>query len=109
MRWSRPALSSADCQAISDQASRLIFYSNLLYNDARARWREDARKIAPEPLAKAFFVTRELSQRERDEIARMLTGRLKIISFDAGFTAGRRAQSRPRVLRNIARTSAPAA
>jgi acetylornithine/N-succinyldiaminopimelate aminotransferase len=72
--------------AISDQASRLIFYSNLVYNDARARAAKKMVEIAPEPLSKVFFVNSGTEANENTmKIARMLTGRTKIISFEGGF------------------------
>jgi acetylornithine/succinyldiaminopimelate/putrescine aminotransferase len=73
-------------QAISEQAARLIFYSNLVYNDARARAAKKLVETAPEPLTKAFFVNSGTEANENAmKIARMLTERLKIISFDGGF------------------------
>lgn len=73
-------------KAISDQASRLIFYSNLVYNDARARAARKLVETAPEPLTKAFFVNSGTEANENAmKIARMLTGREKIISFEGGF------------------------
>lgn len=73
-------------QAISDQASRLIFYSNLVYNDARARAARKLVEVAPEPLTKAFFVNSGTEANENAmKIARLLTGRTKIISFEGGF------------------------
>jgi acetylornithine/N-succinyldiaminopimelate aminotransferase len=73
-------------QAISDQASRLIFYSNLVYNDSRARAAKTLVETAPEPLAKAFFVNSGTEANENAmKIARMLTGRVRIISFEGGF------------------------
>ena len=73
-------------QAIADQAARLIFYSNLVYNDARARAAQKLVEIAPEPLTKAFFVNSGTEANENTmKIARMLTGREKIISFEGGF------------------------
>src|SRR5215470_14442265 len=73
-------------RAISDQAGRLIFYSNLVYNDARARAAEKLVEIAPELLNKAFFVNSGTEANENAmKIARMLTARPKIISFEGGF------------------------
>jgi acetylornithine/N-succinyldiaminopimelate aminotransferase len=73
-------------KAISDQAGRLIFYSNLVYNGARARAAQKLIEIAPDPLTKAFFVNSGTEANENAmKIARMLTGRNKIISFDGGF------------------------
>lgn len=73
-------------RAITDQAQRLIFYSNLVYNDARARAAKKIVEIAPEPLTKALFVNSGTEANENAmKIARMLTGRTKIISFEGGF------------------------
>jgi len=73
-------------QAIKDQAERLIFYSNLVYNDARARAAKTLVETAPEPLGKAFFVNSGTEANENAmKIARMLTGREKIISFEGAF------------------------
>lgn len=72
--------------AISDQAAKLIFYSNVVYNSARARAAKKLLEIAPEPLSKVFFVN---SGTEANEgamfLARKVTGRSKIISFEGGF------------------------
>jgi len=73
-------------KAITDQAERLIFYSNLVYNDARARAAKKLVDIAPEPLTKAFFVNSGTEANESAmKIARMLTGREKIVSFEGAF------------------------
>src|ERR1044071_9522754 len=42
-------------KAIADQAARFIFYSNLVYNDARARAAKKLVEIAPSLLTKTFF------------------------------------------------------
>ena len=73
-------------KAIADQAERLIFYSNLVYNDVRARAAKKLVEIAPEPLSKAFFVNSGTEANENTmKIARMLTNRSRIISFEGGF------------------------
>lgn len=73
-------------RAIAEQAERLIFYSNLVYNDARARAAKKLVETAPEPLTKTFFVNSGTEANENAmKIARMLTGRKKIISFEGGF------------------------
>ena len=73
-------------RAIADQASRLIFYSNLVYNDARARAAKKLVETAPDPLSKVFFVNSGTEANENAmKIARMLTGRAKIVSFEGGF------------------------
>ncbi|MFY9573172.1 MAG: aspartate aminotransferase family protein [Blastocatellia bacterium] len=73
-------------RAIADQAARLIFYSNLVYNGVRARAAMKLVEAAPELLTKAFFVNSGTEANENTmKIARMLTGRTKIISFEGGF------------------------
>ena len=73
-------------KAISDQAQRLIFYSNLVYNDVRAHAAQKLIQIAPEPLTKAFFVNSGTEANENAmKIARLLTDRPEIISFHGGF------------------------
>ena len=73
-------------RAIAEQAGRLIFYSNLVYNDARARAAKKLVDVAPEFLSKVFFVNSGTEANENAmKIARMLTGRTKIISFEGGF------------------------
>ena len=73
-------------QAIARQAERLIFYSNLVYNDARARAAKRLIEAAPAPLAKVFFVNSGTEANENAiKIARRLTGRLKVVSFEGGF------------------------
>jgi len=73
-------------KAIADQASRLIFYSNLVYNDARARAAKALVEIAPAELTKTFFVNSGTEANENAlKIARKLTGREKVISFEGGF------------------------
>jgi acetylornithine aminotransferase/acetylornithine/N-succinyldiaminopimelate aminotransferase len=73
-------------RAISEQAGRLIFYSNLVYNDARARAASKLVEVAPSLLSKVFFVNSGTEANENAmKIARRLTGRLKVISFEGGF------------------------
>lgn len=73
-------------KAIADQAARLIFYSNLVYNDTRARAAKRLVEIAPDPLDKVFFVNSGTEANENAmKIARMLTGRVKVISFEGSF------------------------
>jgi acetylornithine/N-succinyldiaminopimelate aminotransferase len=73
-------------KAIADQASRLIFYSNLVYNDTRARAAKRLVEIAPDNFTKVFFVNSGTEANENAiKIARKLTGRLKVISFEGSF------------------------
>ncbi|HET9532167.1 MAG TPA: aminotransferase class III-fold pyridoxal phosphate-dependent enzyme [Blastocatellia bacterium] len=73
-------------EAISEQARRMIFYSNLVYSDVRARAAKRLVEIAPLNLAKAFFVNSGTEANENAmKIARHQTGRAKIISFEGSF------------------------
>src|SRR5947199_10400101 len=79
--------------AIREQTEKLLFYSNLVYSDARARAAEKLVSIAPESLTKAFFCNSGTEANENAmRMARMATGREKIITFTGGFH-GRTADS----------------
>src|SRR3954447_1781654 len=72
--------------AIKAQAESLLFYSNLVYSEVRARAAERLVAIAPEPLSKAFFCNSGTEANENAmRMARMATGREKIITFSGGF------------------------
>jgi acetylornithine/succinyldiaminopimelate/putrescine aminotransferase len=72
--------------AIQAQASKLLFYSNLVYSDARARAAELLVSIAPSELTKAFFCNSGTEANENAmRMARMATGRENIITFSGGF------------------------
>jgi acetylornithine/N-succinyldiaminopimelate aminotransferase len=80
-------------RAIKEQASRMIFYSNLVYSDLRARVAEKLVSVAPKPLSKAFFCNSGTEANENAmRIARLATGREKVITFNGGFH-GRTADS----------------
>jgi acetylornithine/succinyldiaminopimelate/putrescine aminotransferase len=73
-------------KAIADQAARLIFYSNLVYSDVRARAAKRIVGIAPELLSKVFFANSGTEANENAlKIARKLTGASKVISFEGSF------------------------
>jgi len=73
-------------QAIGEQAGKLLFYSNLVYSEARARAAEKLVSICPKALTKAFFCNSGTEANENAmRMARMATGREKIITFDRGF------------------------
>ncbi|MEK6301991.1 MAG: aspartate aminotransferase family protein [Acidobacteriota bacterium] len=73
-------------RAIAQQAGRLIFYSNLVYNDTRARAAKRLVEIAPPLLSKTFFCNSGTEANENAlKIARKLTGREKVISFEGSF------------------------
>src|SRR5262245_49616440 len=72
-------------QAITEQASRLLFYSNLVYNDVRAQAARRLVECAPEVFTKVFFVNSGTEANENAiKIARKVTGRLQVISFAGG-------------------------
>jgi acetylornithine/N-succinyldiaminopimelate aminotransferase len=73
-------------QAIREQAERLLFYSNLVYSGARAQAAEKLVSIAPDALSKTFFCNSGTEANENAmRMARMSTGREKIITFSGGF------------------------
>lgn len=72
--------------AIKAQAEQLLFYSNLVYSDVRARAAEKLVRCAPSPLAKVFFCNSGTEANENAmRMARMKTGRAEIITFTGGF------------------------
>jgi acetylornithine aminotransferase/acetylornithine/N-succinyldiaminopimelate aminotransferase len=80
-------------KAIQEQASRVLFYSNLVYSEIRGRAAEKLVSVAPASLSKAFFCNSGTEANENAmRAARMATGREKIISFSGGFH-GRTADS----------------
>ncbi|HKS29272.1 MAG TPA: aspartate aminotransferase family protein [Pyrinomonadaceae bacterium] len=79
--------------ALREQAGRLLFYSNLVYSEVRARAAEKLVSLAPAPLSKAFFCNSGTEANENAmRMARMATGREKVITFSGGFH-GRTADS----------------
>jgi len=79
--------------ALKGQAERLLFYSNLVYSDVRARAAERLVGCAPPPLSKAFFCNSGTEANENAmRLARMRTGRERVVTFGGGFH-GRTADS----------------
>src|SRR5438270_8711883 len=73
-------------KAIREQSEKLLFYSNLVYSEQRARAAEKLISIAPESLTKVFFCNSGTEANENAmRMARMTTGREKIITFSGGF------------------------
>src|SRR5256884_5817750 len=73
-------------KAIREQTEKLLFYSNLVYSEARARAAQKLVSIAPSSLTKAFFCNSGTEANENAmRMARMATGREQIISFSGGF------------------------
>lgn len=80
-------------KAIQEQAEKILFYSNLVYSEIRARAAEQLVSVAPESLTKAFFCNSGTEANENAmRMARMATGREKIVTFTGGFH-GRTADS----------------
>ncbi|MEP6911347.1 MAG: aspartate aminotransferase family protein [bacterium] len=72
--------------AIQAQAEKLLFYSNLVYSEARARAAEKLVSVAPAELTKAFFCNSGTEANENAmRMARMATKRENIITFSGGF------------------------
>ena len=72
--------------AIREQSTKLLFYSNLVYSAARARAAEKLVSIAAERLNKVFFCNSGTEANENAmRMARMTTHREKIITFSGGF------------------------
>src|SRR6266446_9157411 len=68
--------------AIREQSEKLLFYSNLVYSESRARAAEKLVSVAPESLTKVFFCNSGTESNENAmRMARMATGREKIVTF----------------------------
>ncbi|HYV25868.1 MAG TPA: aspartate aminotransferase family protein [Pyrinomonadaceae bacterium] len=73
-------------KAIKEQSDKLLFYSNLVYSEARALAAEKLVSLAPDTLTKAFFCNSGTEANENAmRMARMATGRENIITFSGGF------------------------
>ena len=73
-------------KAIREQSEQLLFYSNLVYSDVRARAAEKLVSVAPASLTKAFFCNSGTEANENAmRMARMATGREQIVTFTGGF------------------------
>jgi acetylornithine/N-succinyldiaminopimelate aminotransferase len=73
-------------EAIRAQAGELLFYSNLVYSEVRARAAEKLVACAPAPVTKAFFCNSGTEANENAmRMARMFTGRENIITFTGSF------------------------
>jgi len=80
-------------EALKAQAEKILFYSNLVYSEVRARAAEKLVSVAPESMTKAFFCNSGTEANENAmRMARMATKREKIITFSGGFH-GRTADS----------------
>ncbi len=72
--------------AIREQAEKILFYSNLVYSELRGQVAEKLVSLAPHSLTKAFFCNSGTEANENAmRIARLATGREKVVTFNAGF------------------------
>jgi len=72
--------------AIKEQAEQLLFYSNLIYSEVRGRAAERLVRCAPAAITKAFFCNSGTEANENAmRLARMRTGRERVITFTGGF------------------------
>jgi acetylornithine/succinyldiaminopimelate/putrescine aminotransferase len=72
--------------AIRAQSEKLLFYSNLVFSETRARAAEKLVSVAPQSLTKVFFCNSGTEANENAmRMARMATGRENIITFGGGF------------------------
>lgn len=79
--------------ALKAQAEKVLFYSNLVYSEIRAKAAEKLVEIAPDSITKAFFCNSGTEANENAmRMARFATKREKIITFSGGFH-GRSADS----------------
>src|SRR5437870_2036122 len=73
-------------KGIREQTDKLLFYSNLVYSEARAHAAEKLISIAPDSMTKAFFCNSGTEANENAmRMARMATGRENVITFSGGF------------------------
>jgi acetylornithine/succinyldiaminopimelate/putrescine aminotransferase len=73
-------------EALRRQAGEMLFYSNLVYSQVRARAAQKLVGCAPAPLSKAFFCNSGTEANENAmRLARMKTGRANVITFDGSF------------------------
>ena len=72
--------------AIQEQAARLIFYSNVVYNDVRARYAGKLVASAPEGFGQVFFCNSGAEANETAlKLSRKFTGRPSVIAMRGAF------------------------
>lgn len=80
-------------EAIREQTDKVLFYSNLVYSEIRARAAEKLVSVAPASITQAFFCNSGTEANENAmRMARLVTGREKVVTFAGGFH-GRTADS----------------
>lgn len=72
--------------ALKNQAEKVLFYSNLVYSEIRARAAAKLVSVAPDSITKAFFCNSGTEANENAmRMARFATKREKVITFSGGF------------------------
>ena len=72
--------------ALRAQADKLLFYSNLVYSETRARAAKKLADVSPASLTKVFFCNSGTEANENAmRMARLSTGRQNVITFSGGF------------------------
>ncbi|MGI8586491.1 MAG: aspartate aminotransferase family protein [Chloroflexia bacterium] len=72
--------------AIQEQAARLIFYSNIVYNDVRAAYAAALIAAAPPGYGQVFFCNSGAEANETAlKVSRKFTGRPTVIAMEGGF------------------------
>ncbi len=73
-------------EALKNQAEKVLFYSNLVYSEIRAKAAEKLVSVAPDSITKAFFCNSGTEANENAmRMARFATKREKVITFSGGF------------------------
>ena len=74
------------CQALHRQVDQLLFYSNMVSLDVRARAAQKLVEASPDGLTKTFFVNSGAEATENAvKLARLVTGRCELVTFEGGF------------------------
>ncbi|MEA2575985.1 MAG: acetylornithine/N-succinyldiaminopimelate aminotransferase, partial [Chloroflexia bacterium] len=73
-------------RAIQEQAEKLIFYSNIVYSEVRAKYAGMLVGVAPEGYGQVFFCNSGAEANETAlKLARKFTGRPTIVAMEGGF------------------------
>lgn len=73
-------------QAVQEQLSMLIFYSNVIYSPVRARAVELLHRVGPEGVRRVFLCNSGTEANETAlKLARTVTGRNGVVAFEGGF------------------------